>query len=286
MWDYLFSPAVKDFPKVPFLKHNIPLGPHGSDFLGTEEDVNQFGLTDTSKTVHFVGEANGGMDPVSELASSSDENDEVDGDNSWSLGKHLLPGFQKRKSSPSKGEVQLNGGAVNESESTNVEGPTGDDEAKIMDIDNETIPVPKDEIIKDMNQEAAHRDSNNSFYSLKDDTSDGLWRDTGPLTDEDTNAHVAVADADSNIIVDENDDGDDGDDDDDDDEDDDNITDDNDEAIDEFDMIECGSYVTSEEHNVIEEEEDDDESLVEWPFAEEDLLLKIGSIIVAILFKV
>ena len=52
VWDYLFSPAVKDFPKVPFLKHNIPLGPHGSDFLGTEEDVNQFGLTDTSKTVH------------------------------------------------------------------------------------------------------------------------------------------------------------------------------------------------------------------------------------------
>jgi hypothetical protein len=246
VWDYLFSPEVQSFPKLPFIKHHVPVGPHGSVFLKGEMDApcNQFGVTDKSKD--FEGVSDRVTDDTIRPSSSCSDDDDDDEDDDVDARGAGMKG---------RGGAGAGAGWIQSKFHDNQQVAENDDDDDDSDSDpNET------KVVTNININSAPDEDE----SGQGDQNVQLWRDSGPLTPEDKyqEQHPAQHSHEDSDECEQ-------------------------EKMDLFDSV--LPYVTSEEHTEDddeEDEEDDDESIEVWPFASEALLLKLGCVMVAMLFKV
>lgn len=355
IWDYLFAPTVKSFPKLPFMKPDIPLGPYGSEYLVSKGGgrVNQFGLTDTSD--HFTqgggkiidddddvdggskGERGGRLRQAGSFSDGDDndndddddENDDFDDEDDvmvegWSLKRPWkLSGFQNKKKSFEKEKKSSSAISSSSKEETSsnitptlnkIDNPHDGKDRKHTEHDNDekNVDLKETEILSDgviddvtatdsvhatdntsgMKSIEADRETNSCPLNSSDDKDEGN-RTQDVINDEkiqcDKKESNEAKDVSCEVIENAK-----------------NTCDneDKDEDMDgdtsgkeETDWFETNSYVTSEdrEHDTTEEEDEcsEDSDVEEWPFAKQfegesgqEVLLKIGCVSVAIVFKV
>ena len=154
VWDYLFSPINKTFPKVPYIKQKVSLGPLGSQHLdGTRKTsrdgqyvYNQFGVTDKTPEVVDLRSVRSSDEKVT----SGDEEQQQDVETGWSLSrsKQWIPLFPKRRAS---------------------------------DVDQDVVEVNKDTNVDLVDDEKLPPIREGSGHDLDDVVVDQeVWRDSSP----------------------------------------------------------------------------------------------------------
>ena len=207
LWDYLVAPPVKSYPKLPFVKQDIPLGAHGSLHLnsGRRTSVNQFGVTDNSRRTgtedthtnrqtqrqtkhsdllkHAGSSLSDEEDHDDEEEESDEEYEEISGGWSFSITKRLSVFQQKRKppTSPNKvdGAVSIEVGDLDSSSSRRV-----DNTSTVHDTTTSmtTTTTTTSTTTTTMTTVSVTALNTNTPSDMDTDTdTHELWRDAGPV---------------------------------------------------------------------------------------------------------